>query len=169
MPAAVSPTAFGVRQLLVAWAPWITLGVIIVGLGVTTARLTGGSSILHVLGVVGIVFVTGGIVLAYAAAWMHMLYRGLVPTPRIPWRVELAGDAIRIVTAAASTTVPLAELATVTLLEDDAWDRMNGIETWCLVLRRRRGIRICVPGSSHGFHELLAALRRARSVERESL
>lgn len=165
----VSPTAFAVRQLLLAWTPWIILAAIVVGLGVGAATLTGGSTIAHVLGVVVLLVATGGIALMYAAAWMHMLYRGMIPTPRSPWRVELTGSAVRIASGTRATAIPLAELASVTLLEDDSWDQMNGIETRCLVLRRRRGARVSIPGTSHGFNELLASLRRLRDVSVESL
>src|SRR4051812_29180748 len=92
----ISPTAFALRQLLSAWAPWLVLALIVVGIGMGAAHYVGGSTILHILWVALLFLATGGVALGYAAAWMEMIHRGMVPTPRTTWQVGRRDEAVHI-------------------------------------------------------------------------
>jgi len=170
MSPAISPVAFARRRRLAIWAPWASLMLVVLGLawllaGFAFRRL----SILHVLAAAFSLLAAGGIPLIYAAGWMEMLYNGMVPTPRRPWLVEARDGAVHIAAGKNTVVVPLSDVEGATLVVDDSWDRMRGMEDLCLVLRLRRGGPLSVPGSSEGFAELLAAVRRAMTVDVETL
>jgi hypothetical protein len=90
---------------------------------------------------------------------------GLVSRPRKPWRLRVEGEVVAIATARYITSVPLRSIKSATLVQDDSWETLRGIESACLVLRLDSNRRISIPRSSIGFEELASAIRRLLQID----
>lgn len=173
MTRALSPTCFALRQTLAQAAPPVVLAAVLAALWwkfgpPRPPGMAGGAMSLAVM--LLFVLVTGGLPVLYLAWWVDLQRKGLVGTPRLPWVLALADGVLDIRTAGASTPIRIADARSLTLVIDDNWDQLKGMEDTCLVIGLPSRLRIIVPGSSAGFDEVLAIIRQdgkmtVRSVE----
>ncbi len=163
----VSPERFARAQQLGRAMPLLVLAaVIVIGwLVVDRGRSTGASGVLSSVGsFVFYILATGGIALGYLGWWLSMTSKGILSTPRVPWRLDFADDAIHIETVRRSTRVPVSTITSATLICDDNWDRLKGLEDQCLALDLKSGARLLLPGSSAGFEEVRLGVARKLDV-----
>lgn len=106
----------------------------------------------------------GGIAIGYLAQALGLNLQGLVNTPRTPWHLELSQDTLEITVRTRRLTIPLNAVQQFTLICDDNWDQIKGIEDKCLMLKLGRYLTLIVPGSSLNFDAVLNELRIAHEV-----
>lgn len=167
---AITPASFVRRQLVAVSAPWVVS--ILVGgaaLAAVYVYFRGSSSALDLGVFIMLTLCSGGGALGYAAWNISQLRAGLVPTPKQRWQAEMRDGAVLIRTGKLETSVPLGEIASVTYVDDDSWDRIRGMETHGVVLHLAGGGRIAIPGSTLGSTEVLTALRASHAVDNVSV
>jgi polyferredoxin len=111
------------------------------------------------------VLATGGIALGYLAWWLSLHSKGILSTPKHPWTLTFDADTVSIRTLRRFTCVPKTSIHAATVIWDDNWDKMKGMEDKCLAIDLRGGLRILIPGSSSGFEEVVECLKSQMAVQ----
>ena len=111
------------------------------------------------------VLATGGVALGYLGWWLSLHSKGILSTPKHPWVLTSDTNAVSIRTPTRFTRVPVDLIQGATVIWDDNWDKMKGLEDKCLALDLQGGTRILIPGSSSGFAEVLNFLERRVAVQ----
>ena len=111
------------------------------------------------------VLATGGLALGYLAWWLSLQSKGILSTPKHPWTLTFDVDTVSIRTSRRFTRVPIDAIDAATVIWDDNWDKMKGLEDKCLALDLQGGLRILIPGSSSGFEEVVACLQSQMTVQ----
>lgn len=111
------------------------------------------------------VLATGGIALGYLAWWLSLHSKGILSTPKHPWTLTFEADTVSIKTSRRFTRVPKDAIDAATVIWDDNWDKMKGLEEKCLALDLHGGLRILIPGSSSGFEEVVERLQSQMTVK----
>jgi hypothetical protein len=155
----IPPRSFGLRQKVRSFAPWLVMLLITCAVFVCLFRLIFSPTWANVISFVLTIFVLSSGSLGYAAWNISQLRAGLVSTPKRRWHVQPAEGGVAIDTSICATVVPAQSIESVSLVMDDSWEQLRGMETTCLVLHLRGGGRIAVPGSSEGFDGVLSVLR----------
>lgn len=170
MSSTVAPNYFAARQALVRSVPlWVTSGVLVGGWYLFGPKANDGwpDVVTSVGAYLFYILATGGIAIGYFGWWLGLHLKGMMSTPRHPWKLGLKNDVLVIATGRVETHVRLDSIRSFTLLSDDNWDQLKGMEDCTLVARLGRCSRILIPGSSTNFKEVLAAIRSTRNVEIE--
>lgn len=166
MARAIAPTSFALRQRVAVYGPWVIMAIFALAVFlVLYAVFYEKPSIGRIAEFVVFIVIIGGASLGYAAWNISQLKAGLVPTPKQSWHVQLCDGAMVVQTSTYTTSIPLTDVKTLTLVDDDSWDKIRGMETMCLVLRLASGGKISIPQSSTGFKDMLATLRRSHAVQ----
>jgi hypothetical protein len=101
----------------------------------------------------------GGIAVGYFAWWMDLTLKGIVPTPRLPWSVSIVRDTIFIETKRLWVLIPTSRVRRYTMICDDNFDKLRGLEDQTLIIYIAPFGRVLVPASSDGFDQMLSIIR----------
>lgn len=112
-----------------------------------------------------LILATGGITLMYMGWFLSAWSKGLIDTPRRQWHVAFDNGMIKINAAWGATQIPLGAISSLTLVCDDNWDLIKGLEDQCLKLTLAKGWPIIIPGSAGNFEATLEAIKQHRQVE----
>ena len=152
-----------VRQYASRFLPWVVVALALASLAFGIAYVSG--TWWH--GIAALL--CGGTAYGYMAWGVSNDWHGLVRAPKTPWVVSVQSDAIRIDMPGSRIEVPLNMISKARLVQDMGWEKMRGVEDSALVLFLKPRFRLCIPGSSPGFNEVLEYVRRHTAYERKEL
>jgi len=164
----VSPESFARRQMLARAVPiLVVMGLLMIGwLAIDHGQSRSlGDVLVSVGGYLFFVLTTGGIALGYLGWWFSLNSKGILSTPRKPWEIGLQPGVVTVTSATSTTRIPLASVRALTIIWDDNFDKLHGLEDKCLAIDLHSGRRILVPGSSEAFESTVEALKVHMAVE----
>jgi len=115
--------------------------------------------------VVIVILSAGGLAFVYLGWFLTAYTKGLIDTPRRQWHVAFENGVIKINAVWGSTHISLDAVKSLTLVCDDNWDLIKGLEEQCLKLIPLTGLPIIIPGSSANFEATLEAIKQFRQVD----
>lgn len=152
------------RQCVSSFLPWgvCTLALLACIIFITRVSGSWGAGFLVVLLSCSLAY--GYLTWGFANDW-----HGLIRTPKQQWSVSIRDGTIKIREGKREIAVPLSEVRRSRLVQDMGWEPMRGVEELSLVLFLSPWLRICIPGSSAGFKEVLEYIRRRTTFEHKEL
>ncbi|PXX41419.1 hypothetical protein [Undibacterium pigrum] len=112
-----------------------------------------------------VILSSGGLAFVYLGWFLSAYSKGLIDTPRRQWHVVFENGMIKINAMWGSTDIPLDLIKSLTLVCDDNWDLIKGLEEQCLKVVPLYGFSIIIPGSSANFDATLEAIKQFRQVD----